>query len=126
MAAMDQRCRVIQPVLEEMLIGVVLDRGRHYAIGISDHAVGRNDDVAFDAKQSDDALLKYCEIAQQRENADNDDDHAHDLFGAAVDRQHVDQIENQNDDEESDQSANKKTHIILPEYSENTLPRSLA
>ena len=49
MAAMDQRRSVIQSILEEMLVSIVLYRIRHDTPGISDHAVGRNDDVTFDA-----------------------------------------------------------------------------
>ena len=37
-----------------------------------------------------DPALVNRQIFQQRQHADNDDDHAHDLFGAAIDRQHVD------------------------------------
>ena len=42
--------------------------------------------------------LEDREIFQQRDHAENDHDHAHDLFGAAVDRQHIDEIEHQDDD----------------------------
>src|SRR5258708_39783724 len=52
------------------------------------------------------------EVAQQRDDADDDNDHAHDLPGAAVDRQHVDEIEHENDDDKSDQRADKERHEI--------------
>src|SRR5271155_4157300 len=54
--------------------------------------------------------LKYREVAQQRENADDDHDHAHDLLGAAVDRQHVDEIKDENDDDKGNQDADEHRH----------------
>ena len=42
----------VEAVLEKMLIGIVADRCRHLAFGVGKHAVGRNDDIAFDAAQS--------------------------------------------------------------------------
>ena len=40
-------------------------------------------------------------------DADDDDDDARDLLGAAVERQHVDQIKNENNDKESDEYADE-------------------
>jgi hypothetical protein len=56
------------------------------------------------------AILEDREVPQQRYYADNDDDNAHDLFGAAVDRQHVDEVEDENDDDECDQNADEDCH----------------
>jgi hypothetical protein len=47
------------------------------------------------------------EIFQQRQNADDDDNHSHDLSRPAVDRQHVDQIEDENDDQERNENADQ-------------------
>ena len=49
--------------------------------------------------------LEDREIFQQRYNSDYDDDNARDLFGAAVNRQHVDEVKHQDDDKERDQNA---------------------
>ena len=38
--------------LQEMLIGVVADAIRHGAVTVGNHAVGRNDGVAFDGVRS--------------------------------------------------------------------------
>ncbi len=54
------------------------------------------------------------EIFQQRQHADDDDDDAHDLFGAAVDRQHVDEIEHQNDDKKRNQNADQRARTHRP------------
>jgi len=87
----------VETGLEEFLVGAVANCVRHLAVGIGDHAVGRNDGVTFDAAQSNQPNLKAHERTQQRKHADDDDDHAHKLFGAPVDRQHVDEIENKDD-----------------------------
>jgi hypothetical protein len=50
------------------------------------------------------------EISQQRQDADNDYDNPHNLFGATVDRQHVDEIKNKNNDEKGDENANEDSH----------------
>jgi hypothetical protein len=96
--------------LEVALVGVVADRFRHDAFVVGDHAVGGDDDIALDAAQSGGGGLEDGEIAQQRKNADNDDDNAHDLFGAAVDRQHIDKIKDQNDDKKGDQDTDEDGH----------------
>jgi hypothetical protein len=54
--------------------------------------------------------LKDREVTQQRQDADYDHDDAHDLFGAAVDRQHVDEIEDEDDDKKGDQDADEDRH----------------
>src|SRR6266700_4010320 len=51
--------------------------------------------------------LKHREIFQQRHDADDDDDDARDLLGAAVHRQHVDEIKNEDDDEKGDEYADQ-------------------
>ena len=48
MAAMHDDRDVVERVLEEVLIGVVADRRRHFAFAIRDHAVGGNYHIAFD------------------------------------------------------------------------------
>src|ERR1700685_4680628 len=57
--------------------------------------------------------LEYREVFQQRDDAQHDDHHAHDPLGAAVHRQHVDQIKDEDDDDEGDQSADENVHGIL-------------
>jgi len=51
--------------------------------------------------------LENRDVFQQRNHAEDDHYDARDLFGAAVDRQHVDQIENKNNDEKCDERADK-------------------
>jgi hypothetical protein len=58
------------------------------------------------APRNDDQL-KHREILQQRYDADNDDDDARDLPGASVERQHVDEIENENNDKKRDENADQ-------------------
>src|SRR5215217_4852638 len=48
-----------------------------------------------------------AEITKQRKHADDDDDDPHDLLGTAVDRQHVDEVENENDDKKRYQNADQ-------------------
>src|SRR5215475_7746223 len=57
-------------------------------------------------------ILEDREVAQQGQDADDDHDHAHDLLGAAVDRQHVDEVKHENDDDERDQGADEERHAI--------------
>src|SRR5262245_18059566 len=54
--------------------------------------------------------LEHRKILQQRNHPENDHDHANDLSGATVERQHIDQIEYQNDDKERDEYANEDVH----------------
>src|SRR5262249_18316558 len=54
--------------------------------------------------------LEYREILQQRDHANHDDDHAHDLLGAGVKRKHVDKIKHEDNDEESDEHADEHVH----------------
>src|SRR5262245_719552 len=51
--------------------------------------------------------LEHREILQQRDHANHDDDHLHNLLGAGVKRQHVDKIEHEDNDEESDEHADE-------------------
>jgi hypothetical protein len=46
--------------------------------------------------------LEDGKILQHRNYTDNDHDHANDLLRAPVDRQHVDEIEHEDDDKERD------------------------
>src|SRR5438874_13604435 len=46
--AMDHGGDAVKSILEETLIGLIMDRGRHLAFGIRDHAVGRDDHIALD------------------------------------------------------------------------------
>ena len=52
MTAVHNHRSLVEASLEKSLVGVVANCFRHQAFGIGDHAVGRNDDVAFDAAQS--------------------------------------------------------------------------
>jgi hypothetical protein len=55
-------------------------------------------------------ILEDSEIAQQGQDADDDHDDANDLFGATVDRQHVDEIKNKNNDQKGDENADEDSH----------------
>jgi hypothetical protein len=46
--------------------------------------------------------LENRDIFQQGNHAEDDHDHTYDLLGAAVERQQVDQIQNENNDEKRD------------------------
>ena len=50
MTSVHQRCGVVEAVLEEFLVGVVLDHVRHVTVRVGDHAVSGNDDETFDAQ----------------------------------------------------------------------------
>jgi hypothetical protein len=49
--------------------------------------------------------LKYRDVFQQRDDAENDDDDARNLLGAAIERQQIDQIEDQNNDQKRNERA---------------------
>jgi hypothetical protein len=53
------------------------------------------------------APLEHRDIFQERDDAEHDDDHAADLLGAAIERQHVDQIENEDNDKKGDEHTDK-------------------
>src|SRR5450432_2173416 len=53
------------------------------------------------------AALKYRDVFQQRDHAEDDHDDAANLLGAAVERQHVDEIEDEDNDEKRDEYADK-------------------
>jgi hypothetical protein len=59
-----------------------------------------------------DDALKYRDVFQQRNDAENDDDDTRDLLGATVERQQVDQIENENNDKKCDEHTDK--HLKTP------------
>jgi hypothetical protein len=56
---------------------------------------------------------EHCDIFQQRDHAEDDHDDARDLLGATIDREQVDQIQNQNNDEKSNQRTDE--HEKSPE-----------
>lgn len=53
------------------------------------------------------------DVFQQRNDANDDDDNASDLFRARIHRQHADEIEHENDDEKRDQEADQNTGCHL-------------
>jgi hypothetical protein len=63
------------------------------------------------------ADLEYGEIFQQRNDADDDHDNTRDLFGTAVERQHIDQIQNENNDKKRDQNTDE--HCDSPDLGAN-------
>ena len=50
------------------------------------------------------------EVFQQRKYADDDHDDAHDLLGAPVDGQHIDEIKHKNDNEKRNQNTDDQAH----------------
>jgi hypothetical protein len=79
---------------------------------------------AIDAAVRDCRGSKDREIFQQRDDANDDDDHAHDLLRTAIKRQHVDEIKYQNDDDESNECANEDVHSYSP-FDNDALGRPL-
>jgi hypothetical protein len=59
-------------------------------------------------------ILEYREIAQERQNTDDDDNDPDDLLHAAIERKHIDEIEHENDDENGDEKANQRRHTVFP------------
>jgi hypothetical protein len=57
--------------------------------------------------------LKHRDIFEQRDHPENDHDDAHDLLGAPVERQQIDQIKDQDNDQKSNEYTYK--HEIPPE-----------
>jgi hypothetical protein len=55
--------------------------------------------------------LKYRDVFQQGNHAEDDYDDARDLLGAAIDRQQIDQVENKNNDHKRDQRTDKHPEI---------------
>jgi hypothetical protein len=51
------------------------------------------------------ASLEHRDKFQKRDDAENDHDNAHDLLGAAIQRQHIDQIKDKDNNEEGNQYA---------------------
>ena len=95
--------------LQELLICVEAERIRHHPVGISDHAVGGDNGVALDAAHNA-AILEDSKVTQQRDYADDDHNGTYDLFGTAINRQQIDEVEDENDNDESDQNADKDRH----------------
>src|SRR5262245_20334170 len=52
MAALDDRRRLVEAVLKELLIGLDHHRVRDAPVGVGEHAVSRDDGVAFDADRA--------------------------------------------------------------------------
>src|SRR5882762_2167192 len=63
--------------------------------GSGAHAPSRND------------VSEHRDVLQKRDHAEHDDDDAADLLGAAVERQHVDEVEHENNDEKGDEYADQ-------------------
>jgi hypothetical protein len=112
MSAVDDDRGAVERILEEALICAVADRIRHLAFGVGEHAVSGNDDITFDAAHR--PILEDREVPQQRDYADNDHDDTDDLLGAAVDRQHVDEVKHQNNNDKRDQDTDENVHEIAP------------
>jgi len=56
-------------------------------------------------------LLEHRDVLQQRNHAEDDHDDPRDLPGAAVERQQVDQIQDENDDEKCHEYTYKHPEI---------------
>ena len=54
---------------------------------------------------------KHGKIPKQRKDTDNYNDGLDDLLGASIQRQPVDEVENQNDNQKSDQNADQYRHV---------------
>jgi hypothetical protein len=57
--------------------------------------------------------LEDGEVFQHRDDADHDHDDTHDVLRAAVEWQHVHEIENENDDQKRDQDTDQDVHTWL-------------
>jgi hypothetical protein len=55
---------------------------------------------------------KDSEGFEQRNNANHDHDHPDDLFSPAINRQHVDKVEDENDYQECDQNSDDGIHAF--------------
>jgi hypothetical protein len=51
--------------------------------------------------------LNHVDVSQQRDHTEDDDNDTANLFGAAVNRQQVDEVENENNNEKRDEYADK-------------------
>ena len=58
--------------------------------------------------------LKNRDVFQERQDADDHHDHPNDLFRATVDRQQVDEVKHQNNDNERNQRTDQKTYDLAP------------
>jgi hypothetical protein len=67
--------------------------------------------------------LEHRDVFQQGEHAEDDDDDAANLFGAAIDRQHVDEIEDEDNDKKCDEYADK--HREPPKVLRRIINRAL-
>jgi hypothetical protein len=55
-------------------------------------------------------ISEIHEIAEQRQHADDDDDDAHDLLSAAINRQHIDQIKDEKNNDERNECSDEDVH----------------
>jgi hypothetical protein len=55
-------------------------------------------------------ISEVHQIAKQGQHTDYDNDDAHDLLGPSFDRQHVDEIKDQNNDDEGNQRSDQDVH----------------
>ena len=55
MTAVHDQCGPVEPGLQEFLVGLIVDRGRHLAFRVGDHAVAGDDDVTLDAARPEHA-----------------------------------------------------------------------
>lgn len=108
--AMDDDGSMVEVTLKEALIGIVADRWRHFALGIRNHAVGGYDHITFDTTHVGTLALEVHDIAEQRQYADDNGNHADDLFDAPFHGQHVDQVKDQDNDDEGNQHSDEKVH----------------
>jgi hypothetical protein len=60
-----------------------------------------------DEKQRSISLLEHRDVFEKRDHAEHNDDDAANLFGAAIDRQHVDEVEDENNDQKGDEYADQ-------------------
>jgi hypothetical protein len=108
--AMDDDGNMVEVTLKEALIGIVADRWRHFALCIRNHAVGGYDHITFDTTHVGTLPLELHDIAEQRQYADDNDNHADDLFDAPFHGQHVDQVKDQDNNDEGNQHTDEKVH----------------
>src|ERR1700716_2192904 len=73
-----------------------------------------------------DEVLEHRDVFQQRNHAEDDHDDTRHLLGAAVDRQQVDQVENENNDQKRDQRTDKHSNPLHREKATLVPPQRAA
>jgi len=69
--------------------------------------------AAYDAVlRRSEAVSEHGQVLQQRDDTEDDDDDPSDLLRAAVERKHVDEIEDEDDDQERDENTNDDVQIV--------------